>query len=143
MAESHVISALVSKRAELAGLVQHHKKEISRLSRELVAIDRSIKIFDPEYKITGIRPVLFRKKNFFFKRGESQRLFLDILREAGGPMSTIEIVHEIIKRKQFELESDDLTRLKTTISSRLKKQADKGYIKLLGTNKAVNVWGLD
>ena len=28
MAESHVVTALISKRAELAGLIEHHQKEM-------------------------------------------------------------------------------------------------------------------
>ena len=35
MAESHVVSGLVSKRAEMAGLIEHHQKEITRLSSDL------------------------------------------------------------------------------------------------------------
>ena len=35
MAESHVVTALVTKRAEMAGLIEHHRKEMGRL-----AVDR-------------------------------------------------------------------------------------------------------
>ena len=35
MAESHVASGLVSKRAEMAGLIGHHEKEITRHSSDL------------------------------------------------------------------------------------------------------------
>ena len=45
MAESHVISALVSKHAELAGLIKHHEKELARLSDELAkAVPGGIKL---------------------------------------------------------------------------------------------------
>ena len=42
MAETHVISALVAKRSELAGLVAHHRKEITRLSEEVKTLDATI-----------------------------------------------------------------------------------------------------
>ena len=35
MAESHVVSGLLAKRAELAGLVEHHRAELERLAWQL------------------------------------------------------------------------------------------------------------
>ncbi len=37
MAESHVMTALVTKRAEMAGLIEHHRKEMGRLAADLEA----------------------------------------------------------------------------------------------------------
>lgn len=51
MAGSHVISALTSKRSELAGIVQRYKQEITRLSEEVKTLDAVIKLFEPEYPI--------------------------------------------------------------------------------------------
>ncbi len=55
MAEIHVITGLVSKCSELADIIAHHNQEITRLSEELKTVDAAIKLFDPEYKIQGIK----------------------------------------------------------------------------------------
>ena len=47
MAESHVLSGLVAKRAELAGEVEHHRGELHRLAEALSHVDATIRLFDP------------------------------------------------------------------------------------------------
>jgi len=56
MAESHVISALTVKRSVLAGLADHHRKEIARITEEVRTIDSAIKLFDPDYPLQSIMP---------------------------------------------------------------------------------------
>lgn len=80
MAESHVISALTAKRAELAGLAAHHRKEMTRLAEDIRMLDASIKLFSPDYRIRSIKPKRYQKKNEFFKNGEARRTILDVLR---------------------------------------------------------------
>jgi hypothetical protein len=101
MAEPHVISALTAKRSELAGIIAHHRKEITRLSTEVNALDATIKLFDPEYRINAIRPKRYHRRNDFFKNGEAQKLLLDIIRQAGNPISTVAIAEEAIFRKEL------------------------------------------
>ncbi len=45
MAESHVVMALISKRAELAGLIEHQQKEMGRLADDLAHLDATFKLF--------------------------------------------------------------------------------------------------
>lgn len=45
MAQPHVINALMEKRVELAGLVEFHRKEISRIGIDLANVSATIKIF--------------------------------------------------------------------------------------------------
>ena len=48
MAESDVVTALIGKRAELAGLIEHHRKEMGRLADNLAHLDATLKLFSPE-----------------------------------------------------------------------------------------------
>ena len=89
MAETHVISALTSKRSELAGLVAFHSKEIGRIAEEVKALDATIKLFEPEYRINSIKPKRYQRKSQFFKHGEDHKLVLEILRDAKVPISTL------------------------------------------------------
>jgi len=99
MAESHVISALVAKRSELAGLVAHHRKEMARLSEEVKTVDATIKLFAPCYRTESIKPKRHQKPNGFFVHGEANRMILDILRESGKPLSTGDITNLLISIK--------------------------------------------
>lgn len=140
MAESHVISALVSKRSEYAGLIEYHRKELSRLADEVKTLDATIKIFNPEYRIKSIKPRQYRKTNKFFKSGEAHRLLLDILRDANEPLSTLAVVDEAIKRKGFALDAEQLAKLKASIGNTLKTQSKSGLIQEVGKEKGVSLW---
>ena len=47
MAESHVVTGLVAKRAELAGRIEQCRQELERLLANVGHLDGSIKLFAP------------------------------------------------------------------------------------------------
>ncbi len=55
MAESHVITGLVSKHCELVSEAAHLRKEIARIDKEVKSIDVVIKLLDPNYNLSGLR----------------------------------------------------------------------------------------
>jgi hypothetical protein len=55
MAESLVVSGLVSKRSEVAGQIISYQAEITRLQESLSHLDGSIKLFAPEYDLRTIK----------------------------------------------------------------------------------------
>ncbi|GAB6142291.1 hypothetical protein JCM14076_30200 [Methylosoma difficile] len=130
MAETHVISALVAKRSELAGLVEHHRKEIAKLSEDIALLDSTIKMFEPGYRIQTIKPKRFQRKNAFFKRGEANRTILDILRESGKPLSTVEIARVVSALKGFD--KDQERALQATILTTLHNQRKNGLVEFTG-----------
>jgi len=88
MAESHVVAALITKRAELAGLIEHHRKEMGRLADDLAHLDATLKLFSPEIDLRTIRIKAHRVRNRFFRPGDCQRMVFDIFREAQGAALT-------------------------------------------------------
>ncbi len=140
MAEPHVISALTAKRSELAGIIAHHRKEIMRLLAEVNAMDTTIKLFDPEYRINAIKPKRYHRRNDFFRHGEAHKLLLDIIREAGKPINTIEIAEEAQRRKGLELDADKLSAFKASIGAALSRQRKVGLISEVGKDKGASVW---
>lgn len=99
MSESHVVSALVSKRAELTGRIQHFQVQIQQISIEVDHLDATLHLFDPDYDLLGIRPKGIRSINPWFAKGELSRLALDILRMSSDPLSTCDIAEALIARK--------------------------------------------
>ena len=47
MAESHVVSALVSKRAEIAGLIARTERQLGQFRADLVHLDATLRLFAP------------------------------------------------------------------------------------------------
>ncbi len=48
MAEPHVVSALVAKRAELAGEIEAAEKRVAKLRADLLHLDATLRLFDAE-----------------------------------------------------------------------------------------------
>ncbi|MGZ8250376.1 MAG: hypothetical protein ACXWUF_20335 [Methylomagnum sp.] len=141
MAETHVISALVAKRAEIAGLIAHHRKEVARLSEEAKTLDATIKLFEPGYRTQSIKPKRYQKKNSFFKHGEAHRMILDALRESENPITTHQIAKSIMTIKGIGADSEkDLQASILTILHRQKK--DK-MVEMVGKDTQGNcIWKL-
>lgn len=47
MAESHIVSGLVAKHSELAGLIQFHRAAMERVAADLHHLDATLKLFAP------------------------------------------------------------------------------------------------
>ena len=141
MAETHVISALTAKRSELAGLVAHHRKEMSRLSEEIRMLDASIKLFEPDYRIRPVKPKRYQKKNEFFKHGEARRTILDVLRDADSPLSTNDITRAVMSSKGIDVSGEKA--LQASILATLHKQMKSGLVELTSKDrKGQCIWEL-
>ena len=104
MADSHVISALVKKRAELRGDIIHYKQLIATLDKDLQTIDATIKIFDVDYDISSIKPVI-KSRNRFFNNGEAKVLVLEVLKNSNLPLSTDKISEIIAVNRDLSFEN--------------------------------------
>jgi hypothetical protein len=76
------VNALRNKRAAIAGEIEMHSREIDRLRAELVHLDATMRLFDPDTNPEDI----FGKRRFptcteYFARGEITRMIYDALRD--------------------------------------------------------------
>jgi hypothetical protein len=100
MAETHVISALRAKRAEVSGYIHDLEKKVKTWRARLAHIDATIKIFSPKIDPEAIPSRRTYRRSNYFKKGEFARLCLDALRKADGqPITTAAIVAGIIRAK--------------------------------------------
>ena len=100
MAETHVVSALRAKRAEVSGYIHDLEKKVKTWRARLAHIDATIKIFSPETDPEAIPPRRTYRRSGYFKKGELARLCLDEMRKADGqPITTATIVAGLIKAK--------------------------------------------
>jgi len=73
MAESHVVSALVSKRAEIAGFIARTKQQFSQFRADLVHLDATLRLFAPELEPKTIPAKRIRQADLWFEHGELPR----------------------------------------------------------------------
>jgi hypothetical protein len=95
MENEHVVSGLVKKRAELAGLIQQHQDTLAKLLADVNTIDAAILMFAPGYVLETISPKQMPAPHAAM-RGEITSLVLGILRDAGEPVPTEEITRRVM-----------------------------------------------
>jgi hypothetical protein len=61
MADPHVITALVKRRAELAGQIEATHEALRKMVLDLENLDVTIQQLDPNYQVEAIRPKAFRR----------------------------------------------------------------------------------
>ena len=83
MAQSHVISGLVAKRAEVAGQITHLDAELRRLRAALEHLDATLIFLDPTIKPAGIRSRRMPHRPPMVP--DLARRVLDLMRAANAP----------------------------------------------------------
>jgi len=99
MSETHVVSALRNKRAEVAGHIHDLEKKVRVWRARLAHIDETLRIFSPETDPEAIPAKRTYRRARYFSRGEFARLCSDALRKADGPVTTAEIVASVLSTK--------------------------------------------
>lgn len=88
---SFVVSGLKAKRSEIDGELRLAERRVAQLHADLGAIDATLRIFDPIVQVRAIKPRLKRGRPPSIPSGSFSRTVLDVLREAGAPMTVREI----------------------------------------------------
>lgn len=111
MADPHVITALVKRRSELSGDIETTQKKLQQMIVDLEHLDRTLLMFNPEYRIDTIKPKAFRPPEDWSKRGQMSRIILGILRQAEEPMTARDIAVQLILERRLNQEDQKLVRL--------------------------------
>lgn len=102
MAESHVVSALRDKRAEVSGLIADLERRIAQQRTDLVHVDAVLRLYAPDLEPASIPVKAVRRNHGWFKRGELSRLVLDVLRITPVPMTLKAIAAEVMTRRHLD-----------------------------------------
>jgi hypothetical protein len=102
MSGSHVVSALVDKRAEIAGRIRQMEQQLGQFRADLMHCDAMIRLFAPELEPRTIRAKAIRQSDGWFGLGEVRRLVLDVLRGAIRPLRAPELVVAVMAAKGFD-----------------------------------------
>ena len=130
MAESHVITALSKKRAELSGDIERTQHQLQDMIRDLEHLDRTLLLFDPSYEVASIRPKAFRPPADWSKRGEMTRVILGILRRAAEPLTSRDIAVQLLEERALNVADEKLMRLMSKrVGVALRGLRDRGVVR--------------
>jgi hypothetical protein len=111
MADSHCLSGLVAKRAELAGEIRLAEERLDQFRADILHLDAAIRIIDPTYHVDAIVPKVRRQRREWFGNGELLRMVLETLRKAPKPLTAREIAVALMGRKGFDASDAATVRL--------------------------------
>jgi hypothetical protein len=142
MTNSHVVSALRLKRAEISGHIHDLEKRIARQRTNLTNLDATIKLFSPGTNPDSIPPKRSYRRTRYFARNELSRLTQDALRMASGPLTSAEIAAAVMQAKGMA--ADD-SAFKEIVAARaltvVRRLAKRGAAVRSGTSRNAH-WAL-
>ena len=102
MAETHVVTALIDKRAELAGQITRFEQQLGQFRADLTHVDATIRLFAPDLEPDTIPAKVIRRSDGWFESGEVKRGVLDTLRRSGRPMRAPDVVRAVMVEKGLD-----------------------------------------
>jgi len=130
LAESHVLSGLVKKRAVLDGELDYYQQKVIKLKKDIAALDATILVFEPEYNTRAIQKVKKIGNNRFFDRNTRSKTIYEVLRDAHGACLTVEeLATEVIAKRELTLDLLERNALERTLLEGLNKLKTKGTIR--------------
>lgn len=138
----NLLHALIRKRAELAGKIEHNQLALRRLIGELDHIDATIRIFEPSVDVGQIpsRPVPPRHAAF---KGEVTRLVLKMLRETAEPLTSRDVARQLMKDRGLDPESGELSVIMVKrVGACLRKHRLNGTVRNVPSEGRLQGWAL-
>jgi hypothetical protein len=97
----HTISALIRKRAEIAGQIENLQGQLKKAVLDLDNVEATLRLFAPTIDMTAIGARRVSTVHHAF-RGEVSRIVLEILREATAPLVTGTIAERVMVERGLD-----------------------------------------
>lgn len=142
MADPHVLTGLIAKRAEIAGQIEHVQTTLRQLIIDLDNLDATIRIFRPDIDLEEIRPKPFPPRHAAFK-GEIMRVVMGALRTAGKPLTGPEITMQVMAERGLNTADPRLLKLVgKRVGACLRHHRSGGLVASERGRGPLLVWGL-
>ena len=129
MAETHVVSALMDKRAEIAGQIEHTQTALRQLIIDPDNLDATLRLFAPDIDLEVIRPKPFPPRNAAV-RGDLSRIVFASLRQSSKPLTAQDIARHVMAERGLNAADTQLVRLiGKRVGACLRHQRDKGLVR--------------
>jgi hypothetical protein len=137
-ARDRVVSGLIEKRRELAGIIDEMQRKLDQHRADLTHIDGVLRVLASDLDPGTLGPKRVYRRNRYFARNELSRLCLGVLRTAAGELlSTNDIAGRVITAKGFD-SGDAILRaaIREQVGSIVKRLHRNGAIENIGAGRA-------
>lgn len=136
------VNALRNKRADIAGQIEMHSREIDRLRSELVHLDATLRLFDPFALPEDIASrKRWPRRTDYFAKGELTRLVYEAMRDNGttsaGELGAAAMKTRSIPETDNQVRRDFVARFLNTLHDLLRR----GMVEKIGSGRGVR-WRL-
>lgn len=134
MADTHVISALKSKRGELAGRIDALQDQLREAMIDIDHVDSTLRLFDPDIDLAEIKPKPLPPRHHAFK-GQVTRAILEMLRQ-DGPLDSKTVTVRLMAERELNQADKALKKaMQKRVGAALRNMRDRG---LVTSQKGVN-----
>lgn len=110
MTDSHVVSALKTKRIQVASQIESLQGQLRQATIDLDHVEAALRLFDPEVDLAAlpprkVAPVLYDTK------GDTGRVILETLRTSMRPLSTAQVCEAVMKARALDTNDKGLCRV--------------------------------
>lgn len=141
MERPNTVAGLLEKRAEIAGQIAFHQAELQRLNVVLGGIDSTIRLFDPDADLTDAKAKPYPPPYTPF-RGELARLVLTFMRTAPGPVTGLEIAHEVMRHRGLPEDATMAQTISRRVAPCMRKLRVQGLVRHVETGGKAKAWAL-
>ncbi len=124
----HTLSGLIRKRQEIAAELDAAQSRVRQLVLDIDAVDATIRLFQPDIDldVVKVRPTPRRHEAH---RGDTSRLILSLLREAGEPLSHREITQRVMTARGLNLADRALCQtMRDRVGASLRGMRERGAL---------------
>ena len=132
---SHVVSALTTMHAEMAGQIQHYEQEIRRISIDQSHVSATLKLLAPTMDLRTIRARRRQGRSVIFRSGEAPRAILDVLRGAASSLTSREMVARILAERNIEATAERVESVQKSLLTAIKGLEAKKLVRVVATGK--------
>lgn len=123
----NTVSGLLAKHKELTGLLERHKTEIRKIKQDMMHLEATILLFDPDAQAE--RALMKRKRA---PRGKIKYFILSALREAPEPMTSRQLAEQWAAEEGLETDDKSINGLRKRITYSIKDAVKQGIVECAG-----------
>jgi hypothetical protein len=110
MTDTHVVSALKTKRIQVASQIEALQGQLRQATIDLDHVEAALRLFDPEVDLAAlsprkVAPILYDTK------GDTGRIILETLRTSMRPLSTAQVNEAVMKARALDTNDRALCRM--------------------------------